>query len=107
MTQVGQGTYDAVISPAAVLPHHPHHQPLHFGRYPGSAQIAATARTVELVRHQLPIPDEKRIRLGYAGDLPEGVTAESFGDLRQGGSLGIRQAESSGQVCSENAILGR
>jgi hypothetical protein len=59
------------------------------------------------VCHQLPVPGEKGIRLGHAGDLLEGFTAESFGDLRQGGSLGIRQAESGGQVCSENAILGR
>ena len=57
--------------------------------------------------HQLPVPGEKGIRLGHAGDLLEGFTADSFGDLGQGGSLGIGQAQSSGQVCSENAILGR
>src|SRR5215469_9921483 len=106
MTQVGQGAYDAVISPAPVLARHLHYQPLYFGQYPGSARIAAAARAVELVCHQLPIPSEKGIRLGHAGDVLEGFTAESFGDLRQGGSLGIRQAESDGQVCSENAILG-
>ena len=54
----------------------------------------------------MPIPGEKGIRLGHAGDLLEGFTAESFGDLGQGRSRGIRQAESGGQVCSENAILG-
>jgi hypothetical protein len=56
---------------------------------------------------ELPVPGEKGIRLGHASDLLEGLTAESFGDLSQGRSLGIGQAESGGQVCSENAILGR
>src|SRR5215831_14218458 len=63
-------------------------------------------RPVELVRDQSPILSEKRIGLGHARDLLKGFTAESFGDLGQGGSLGIRQAESGGQVCSEIAILG-
>jgi hypothetical protein len=53
----------------------------------------------------LPVPGEKGIWLGHARDLLEGFTAESFGDLGQGRSLGIGQAESGGQVCSENAIL--
>ena len=57
--------------------------------------------------HQLPIPGEQGIRLGHASDLLQGFTAESCGDLGQCGSLGIGQPESSGQVCSENGILGR
>jgi hypothetical protein len=40
-------------------------------------------------------------------DLLEGFTAESFGDLGQGGSLGIGQPESVGPVRSETAIFGR
>ena len=56
----------------------------------GSARIAATARAVELVCHQLPVPGEKGIRLGHASDLLEGFTAESFGDLGQGGSTIMR-----------------
>jgi len=35
------------------------------------------------------------------------LTAESFGDLGQGGSLRIRQPEAGRQVSSEDAILGR
>jgi hypothetical protein len=64
-----------------------------------------TARAVELICHQLPVPGEKGIRFGHASDLLEGFTAESFGDLGQGRSLGVGQAQSGGQVCSENAIL--
>jgi len=59
------------------------------------------------VRNQLPIPGEKGIRLGDARDLLEGFATESFGDLGQSGSLCIGQAESGGQMRSEDAILGR
>jgi hypothetical protein len=44
------------------------------------------------VCHQLPIPGEKGIRLGHAGDLLEGFAAEPFRDLGQGRSLGIHSA---------------
>ena len=107
MTQIGQCAHDAVISPAAVLARKPDHQGLDFRRYPAAAGIAATAGAVELVRNQLPIPGEKGIRLGDACDLLEGFATESFGDLGQSGSLCIGQAESGGQMRSEDAILGR
>ena len=62
---------------------------------------------IELLRHQSPIPVEQGVRLGNACDILQGFPAESFGDLSQGGSLGIRQPESRRQVGPEDAILGR
>jgi hypothetical protein len=61
---------------------------------------------VELLRHQSPIPSEKGIRLGNTRNLHESSSSESFGDLGQSGSLGIRQAEPGRQVSSEDPILG-
>ncbi len=40
-------------------------------------------------------------------DILQSLTAESFGDFGQGGSLRIRQPEAGRQVSSEDAILGR
>ena len=62
---------------------------------------------VELLRDQSPIPSEKGIRLGNARDILQSFAPESFGDLGQGGSLRVRQAEAGRQVSSEDAILGR
>ena len=61
---------------------------------------------VELLGHQASIPIEDCVRPGNARDLFQGFASESLSDLGQGGSLGIGQAQSSGQVCSEDAVLG-
>src|SRR5215468_10072719 len=107
MSQIGQRTYDAVISPATVLACKPNHKRFHLRRDPWTAGIATTAGTVELQRHQASIPGEKRIRLGNARDILPSFAAESFCDLGQSGSLRIRQPEPRRQVSSEDAILGR
>src|SRR5262245_40688739 len=107
MTQIGQRTHDAVISPAAVLARPVDYQRLHFRRDPWAAGTGTTMGPVELLRYQSSIPGQKGSRLGSAGDILQSFAAQSFGDLGQSGSLGIGQAESGWQVCSENAILGR
>src|SRR5215468_11986702 len=107
MSQIGQRTYDAVISPATVLARKPNHQRFHLRRDPWAAGIGTTAGTVELNRHQAPIPGEKGIRLGNARDILQSFAAESFGNFGQSESLPIRQPEPGGQVRSENAILCR
>ena len=43
---------------------------------------------------------------GDTGDLLERSAAERLTDLSEGGSLGIRQADTGGKVSSEDAILG-
>src|SRR5262245_34705163 len=43
MTEVGQGAYDAVISPAAVLPRQPYHQRFYFRRNTRAAGIGTKA----------------------------------------------------------------
>src|SRR5215831_11271851 len=52
------------------------------------------------------MPGEKGIRLGNTRDLLESFASQSFGNLGQDGSLGIRQAEPGRQVGSEDAVLG-
>jgi hypothetical protein len=38
-------------------------------------------RPVELLRHQSPIPGQKRVRLGNARDILQGFASKSFRDL--------------------------
>ena len=80
MSQIGQRAYDAVISPASVLARKPNHKRFHLRRDPWAAGIGTTAGTVELRRHQAPIPGEKGIRLGDARDILKSFAAEPFGD---------------------------
>jgi hypothetical protein len=55
----------------------------------------------------LPLRPGAQYRLGNARDILQSFASESFGDLGQGGSLRVRQAEAGRQVSSEDAILGR
>src|SRR5215813_11496722 len=90
MSQIGQRAYDAVISPASVLACKPNHKRLHLRRDAWAAGIGTTAGTVELQRHQAPIPGEKGIRLGNARDILQSFAAEPFGDLGWAGRCALR-----------------
>jgi hypothetical protein len=56
MVQVGQGSDDAVITPAGVLPRHPDDQGFLFGRNRRAAWILPVFGTVELLGDEPPIP---------------------------------------------------
>ena len=55
--------------------------------------------------HEPPVPSEDRLGFGDAGDLLKGSTAESLTNFSKGGTLGIRQAQTRGEVGSEDSIL--
>ena len=61
---------------------------------------------VEFAANEPAVPGEDGIGFGDTGDLLKGGAAESFTDLSEGGSLGIREAHTGGKVGSEDAILG-
>jgi hypothetical protein len=62
--------------------------------------------SVEFLGNQSTTPPENGIRLGNPRDVLQGFTAESLGDLAQGGSLGVRQPQAGWKLGSEDAILG-
>ena len=107
VTQIGQSSDDAVISPAGVLSRHSHYQGFHFRWNRRAAWILPVFGAVELIGDELPIPSEDGIGLGDTGDLLKSRSAESLTDLSEGGALGIREAHTGRKVSSQDAILGR
>jgi len=70
MTQIGQGTLDAIIAPRRILPRHSQDQLGRLGRYGRPAGLGLPTHTViPLGRHQLAMPAEDRIGRDDGGDL--------------------------------------
>src|SRR5215471_17581547 len=93
MPQIGQRAHNTVISPTSVLARKTDYQFLHFRGDPRAPGIATLPRSIELPRHQLPIPTENSVRLGDLCDILQSFASESLSDLGQGGTLRIRQPE--------------
>ena len=53
VTQIGQGSDDAILSPAGVLSRHSHHQGFHFRSDRRSARILPMFRAIELLATSL------------------------------------------------------
>ena len=106
VAEIGQGSDDAIISPAGVLSGEAHNERFQFGRDAGPAWRSTEFGAVEFAGNEPPVPSEDGIGFGDTGDLLKRSPAESLTDFSQGGSLGIRQAHPGGKVGSENPILG-
>jgi hypothetical protein len=89
MTQIGQRSNDAVISPASILTRHSHHQSFHVRGNGGAAWILPASGTIELLGDESSIPGQDGVRLGNAGDLSERFAPHTPPDLGEGGALGI------------------
>ena len=105
VTQVGQCTDDAVISPAAVLSGHAHYQGFHFRWNLGAAWILPVLGAIELLGDQPSIPGQDGVGFGDAGDLSERFASQALPDLGEGGTLGIAQPQSRGQLRPQNTVL--
>jgi hypothetical protein len=77
VTQIGQRSDDAVISPASILTRHSHHQSLHVRLNGGSGWILSVFGTIELLGDEPSIPGQDGVGLGDAGDLSERFTSHT------------------------------
>ena len=68
MSQVGQCSYNPVITPAGVLASPAHHQILDLGISARPAGRSALFAAIEFLSHQLAIPGENGIGFGEARD---------------------------------------
>jgi hypothetical protein len=72
VTQIGQGSDDAIITPATVLTSQAHHQLLDCRLDSRAGGRPAILRAIEFLSDELPIPGEDRIRFGDASDFLKG-----------------------------------
>jgi hypothetical protein len=57
------------------------------------------------VGNQLAIPSQNGVGPGHGGNLGQSFAPESLADFGQHGSFRIGQAQSGGQVCTQNSIF--
>ena len=78
VTQIGQRSDDAVISPAGILTRHSHHQGFHFRLNCGAAGILPVFGAIELLGDEPSIPGQDGVGFGDAGDLSERFASQRF-----------------------------
>jgi hypothetical protein len=106
MTEIGQRSDDAVVSPTGVLSGEADNKRLHLGRDGGPAWSSAAFGAVELVGNEAAVPGEDGIGFGDTGDLLERSATEPLADLSKGGSFGIGKAHTGWKVLSQYPIFG-
>ena len=102
---MGQSPGDSVIAPSRVVPRHLYNQRLHFGSNPRTTRVRAILRAIELLRHEFAEPVEDSLGFGDQGYFLQSLPSQSPANLRQRGSLLIREAQSNWRMCPENPIL--
>src|ERR1035438_2280874 len=78
MAEVGQGSYDPIVSPAGVLSGHTYDQGFGFTIDGRSARIGSALGSVELAGDQPPVPGQDRVGPGDTTHLRQSPTAESL-----------------------------
>ena len=81
VTQIGQSSDDAVISPAGVLSRHSHHQGFHFRSNRRAARILPMFGAIELLGDEPSIPGQDGVGFGDTGDRSECFSSQAFPDL--------------------------
>jgi hypothetical protein len=78
VAEIGQGSDDAVVSPAGVLSGEAHNERFQFGRDAGPARSITEFGAVKFAGNEPPVPGEDGIGFGDAGDLLKCSPAEPF-----------------------------
>ena len=78
VTEIGQGSDDAVISPAGVLSGEADNERFELGRDAGPAGRSTKSGAVKFVGNEPPVPGEDGIGFGDTGELLKRSAAEGF-----------------------------
>ena len=104
MPHVLQCASDPRVAPGGILLRHPHHEPADFGE--NARTTAPPLRIHPLVRDQLPMPSENRIRRDDRGDLAQQPPAQALSRPGQPAPVLIGQPHpSSAQLRAEDPIF--
>src|SRR5262249_32917865 len=89
--EVGQGAYNAVIPPAAVLSGHTHHEVFQSLIKTGTSNKLARLHIMTRLGDKPTVPGEDRIRLGNGGDVCQGLFPKLLTKLSEGLTLCISE----------------
>ena len=106
VTQIRQGSHDAVVAPARVLLRHAHDQTLNVRTHAWGPGTASRLGAVELVGDEPAIPRQNGFGLRHHRHFPQSLSPESVGNLGQGGLFTVGKQQTALDLRFENAVLG-
>src|SRR5712691_4308048 len=105
VSQVGQGSHNAVIAPRTVLSSHPHHQRFDLFVNAGTAHRLGWCRGANLLLGARAVPGEDGVGLGNSGDLFQALLAQLLANLGECSPLVLRELHAPLDLLAQNAIL--
>ena len=84
VAEIGQGSHDAVVSPAGVLSGEAHNEGFQFRRDAGPAWSGAEFGAVKFAGNEPPVPGEEGIGFADTGDLLKCSATEPSADFSEG-----------------------
>jgi hypothetical protein len=106
VSQIGQGSHDAVIAPRAVLAGHPHHQVFDLFGDARTANGLGELGTLTLLGRACAVPGQDCIGLGHRRNLFQSLFAQLLAKLGECFALAIREVHTTTDLLAENTILG-
>jgi hypothetical protein len=105
ITERHQGTGNAIIAPGAILLSQTHHQGFQLRMHSGTSRRFPLLRAVKLLRHELAVPSEDRLRGDDCGDLRQGFLPQLLPKLGQSLPLAIAQLHATCDLLAQNPVF--
>ncbi len=105
IAQLGQGTGNAIIPPAAILLGQAHDQGFQLLVDHGAIESLTLLGTVKCLRHQLAVPGHNGVGFDDGGDLLQGFLAQLLTHRGQDLALAIAQSHVTSDLLAQDTIL--
>ena len=106
VSQIGQGSHDAVIAPGAVLAGHPYHQVFDLFSDARTANGLGELDTITLLGRACAVPSQDSVGLSHRRHLFQSRFAELLAKLGEYVAIAVREAHTTANLLAEQAILG-
>ena len=106
VSQIGQGSHNAVIAPGAVLAGHTHHQVFDLFGDVRTANGLEALDTITLLGRACAVPSQDSVGLGHRRHLFQSLFAELLAKLGECFAIAVREVHTAADLLAENTILG-
>ena len=89
-SQIGQRTYDSIVTLADILFGHPYHQRLELAFHLGATGVTALFGAIEFARDKPTVPAKDCVRLGDVRHVRKRLAPEPMTDFSERRALNIR-----------------
>src|SRR4029450_8111251 len=95
VSEVGEGSDDAIVAPGAILLRHANDQRLQLWIEGGTPRSLALLGAIKLLGHKFAVPAKNRLGLDDVGDFLQSLLAQLLTDLGKGLALAVTQSYTS------------